>query len=147
FRVVLAPHFHYLLSDLEDPDLIIDAIYKETFPKNNFYIYENNLKKIKLENFTSIKRFKSYFLTQIKFANFCLGTRDRLSEREQLTYLEYSLPLKTLKRLFREDRLSINGIFEFLEREESFNKRFNESNRQTSYLNHRERKPLENKIY
>lgn len=88
FGLVLSPILHFLVSEKTFPEFFIDRILKENFPRMNFRIYENKLKRLNLIKFKSIKTFKTYFNEQIKFANFCLGSKADMSEREQFSHLK-----------------------------------------------------------
>lgn len=122
-KIVISPNLHYLLLEQTDPEKVIDKIFSETFPKKNFFIYDNNLKRMKLKNYTTITDFKKQFTKQLKFANFCIAPKDKISEREEFGYLEHCIPYKILKRLYEEDKLTVERAFFLLEQEESFSER------------------------
>ncbi|KCZ79388.1 hypothetical protein H312_03227, partial [Anncaliia algerae PRA339] len=124
FKILIAIDLHYLIKEDSDSEKIIDQIFKETFPSKNLFMYENRLKTIKINNFKTIKEFKSYFNTQVRYANYCLGSKGKITEREQFAYLEQALPNYILKKLYFENKHTVKDAFELLELEEDFSQRF-----------------------
>ncbi|KCZ74223.1 hypothetical protein H311_04813, partial [Anncaliia algerae PRA109] len=113
-RTLLEENLLHLIDDIEEPDLALDKLIKETFPREHFITYERILNKIKTKDFNSITKFYLEFNKYITMANSCLDKNEKLTARETLSYFEGALSRQQKIRLLNIDTSDIKIMVQYL---------------------------------
>ncbi|KCZ75231.1 hypothetical protein H311_03796 [Anncaliia algerae PRA109] len=123
-RVLLDTNLHYIVDNSEDPEVALDKIIKEAFPKDDFSIYDRILKNLKTTNFDSITKFYSDFIKFINMANSCLTKKGQLTTREIEAYFTKALTKKQRYHLVNIDDDSIQAKVNHLFKIENLERRY-----------------------